>query len=162
MIDDLSPTARERVRDDVLARLAQVLTLRSMQERNVWTGFGAFWLANAVLLVALVSGGVFPLATIAAVVAGAGVALSVVAALLLRRGAAQIQQCTAVASRLEQRLDTPPELALATAAADDWRVTTLPALCAGVAALLWLLALALSLYAGVFGLMPGTGDDSGF
>ena len=95
------------------SQLNNAVTLVAKQDQIVWTVFGVFWAANAVLLVALFTTGNLPGRPAGIIVSGVGVALSAVWWLIQRRAIGYLDFYGNVMRRLEERLlDENHEIAL--------------------------------------------------
>jgi hypothetical protein len=87
--------------------------MAAKQDQVIWTIFGVFWAANAVLLVALFSSGELPSADVGLLICSCGVGLSVVWLLIQQRAIAWIVYYEKVIERLEgEHLQVPSDVAL--------------------------------------------------
>ncbi len=90
-------------------QLRNAIHLRSAQDQVLWTIFGIFGAANAILLVALFQNEPgYPWVIISL----AGVSASIVWHLLLRRALGHVEMYKKIIEELERRLQIEPELAL--------------------------------------------------
>jgi hypothetical protein len=94
------------------SHLGNAVALAVKQDQIVWTIFGIFWAANAVLLVALFNSGALPKRGVGLMVSLAGVVLSTVWFLVERRIIGYLHFYEAIVERIELELRVPSELAL--------------------------------------------------
>lgn len=135
-------------RDDLWQQLNHAISLRSAEDQVIWTIFGVFWAANALLLVALFQNGKIPMPSIGMVISGVGALLSFVWYQIQRRALGYLYMFEGIVERLERKLEIPAEFAtsgkinqedykkLIKGIRTRWLMTT----CSLVAAILWALA----------------------
>ena len=93
-------------RSELWAQLANALQLRSAQDQVVWSVFGIFWATNGLLLVALFNNGSMPRDRLPLlVIAGVGIALSVVWFLIQRRALGHLVRHERLATEIESALN---------------------------------------------------------
>jgi len=131
-------------------QLANAVSLDASENQVVWTIFGLFWAADAILLVALFTTGDIPKRPVGMLVSLAGVILSAVWYLIQKRAIGYLEFYDAVVDRLERRLGLPTGLAVSGKINDQLykfslkgSVSIRPLMnrCAGASALLWVAAL---------------------
>jgi hypothetical protein len=83
--------------------MGNAVILIAKQDQIVWTVFGVFWAANAVLLVAFFQSGDLPKRPVGLIVSRVGFALSPVWLLIHRRAQAWHDYCVAVMRELEEK-----------------------------------------------------------
>lgn len=104
---------RKGHRQDSWNQLTNAVQMAAKQDQIVWTIFGVFWAANAVLLVALFSNGRLPTAPIGIAVCGTGTILSFVWFIIQRRALRWLAYYDEILYQLERKhLRIPAELAL--------------------------------------------------
>jgi hypothetical protein len=123
--------------------------MASSQDQVIWSIFGTFWAANAVLLVALFATGSPPTSfTVGRVVTGAGFVLSLAWHLIQGRALGHLLRFENLVEKLEERLHIAPELSISGHRNEvDYKnyVSGLPArvvmkFCSAGATILWFLA----------------------
>lgn len=92
--------------------MASAISLATSTNQIVWTIFGIFWAANAVLLVTLFTAGGMPTPLVAAVVSVVGFALSVIWFFVQRRGLRYLGFYDGVVQELEETLEVPEKVSL--------------------------------------------------
>lgn len=98
-------------REELLAQLANTLGLRSSEDQVLWSAFGTFWGANAILLVALFSTGKLPDSPgIAPAVSAIGLAISLVWHWVQQRALGHVERYELLAKRIEERLQVEESL----------------------------------------------------
>lgn len=138
---------------DLLSQLATTWNLRSSQDQVLWTVFGTFWAANAILLVALFDGGKLPTErTVGAVISGVGFLMSGVWHAIQTRALGHIERYEVLAARLENRLDIPEVLSTSPRrnkvdydlyVKGHFSARNIMPLCSALSAAVWLIALLL-------------------
>lgn len=98
-------------RDDLWRQLNHAINLRSTQDQVLWSIFGVFWAANAILLVALFQNGQIPMSAIGIVISVVGALLSCVWHQIQRRALGHILRHETLIERLERQLEIPENLA---------------------------------------------------
>ena len=95
-------------------QLANAVAISAKQDQLVWTVFGVFWTADAVLLVALFTSGELPSREVAIVVAAVGCLLSLVWSIIQFRSIASFRYYELIIERLEsdEYLAIPAAIAL--------------------------------------------------
>lgn len=88
--------------DQLWNQLSNAVVLVAKQDQIVWAVFGAFWAANAVLLVALFTTGKLPEQSVGAIVSGVGLALSVVWLAIEHRAMAWLRFYEGILRELER------------------------------------------------------------
>ena len=101
-------------REELWKQLAAAIAHRSTQDQIMWSIFGIFAAANAVLLVALFPNGEEPRGWPGAAVGGAGLALASVWWLLQWRAIAHVKRLNHLVEKLERLLKVPAGLAMST------------------------------------------------
>ena len=137
---------------DYSGQLSNAVALASTTNQIVWTVFGIFWAANAVLLVALFTTGDLPRRTPGLVVAAVGLALSAVWFLIQLRAILYLGFYEGVIRELESKyLKIPAAVALSRELSDQflksvgsrfWSMRAIMLLCAVASCLAWLWAFA--------------------
>lgn len=143
MIDDVVPVAGAAKDAGLQAQLAAAVNLRVGQDQVAWSIFGIFWPANAALLIALFVGGDLPHPFVGIVISIAGTLMSGVWWLVLRRALSHVARYEALIARLEGRLNIEAELALiGSIKTPGHSARSVMPWCSGIAAFLWLVAVA--------------------
>ena len=100
-------------REELWFQLENLVVLVAKEDQIVWTIFGVFWAANAVLLVALFTTGGTPSANFEAIISVAGTILSIIWFIIQRRAIRWLSYYETVIYRIEKEfLDIPPDIAL--------------------------------------------------
>lgn len=100
-------------RTELWAQLTNAINLRSAQDQVIWSIFGTFWATNAILLVALFTGGGLPTDPIVGVVVGAvGMVISFIWHTIQNRAQGHIMRHEELMERLEKKLGVNPEYAV--------------------------------------------------
>lgn len=95
------------------SQLANAVQLTAEQDQIVWTVFGVFWAANAVLLITLFTEGKLPVRNVGIIVSAVGVVLSAIWAIIQLRALAHLRFYDSVIHRIEEKyIDIPQEVAL--------------------------------------------------
>ncbi len=97
---------------DLWNQLGHAVSMAAKEDQIVWTIFGVFWAANAVLLVALFTTGALPSPPVGIVVSASGAALSSVWFLIQRRAIGWLGYYERIIRELEQKLQVPDAVAL--------------------------------------------------
>lgn len=106
-----NPNKLERA--EIWNQLSNTINLRSSQDQVLWSIFGTFWAANAILLVALFTTGKLPESPIVGIVVSiVGVILSFTWHIIQKRALAYIIRHEDLMSNLEGKLEFEPELAV--------------------------------------------------
>ena len=93
-------------------QLQNAINLRSSQDQVLWSIFGVFWAANAILLVALFATGKFPSNPIVIpLIACLGIALCYVWYAIQKRALGHIVRHEELMRRVEKKLDFDPYVA---------------------------------------------------
>lgn len=90
--------------DLLSSQLTRAVTLVTKQDQVVWTIFGIFWAANALLVVALFTTGALPKPVVGLVVSAVGIGLSVLWTLVQGRALKFLGFYEKVMADLEERL----------------------------------------------------------
>lgn len=93
-------------------QLRNTTTMVVSQDRSVWSIFGIFWAANAVLLVALFRTGEMPTGLVGKSVSGVGMLLSLAWLSIQQRALAYLHRYEDLAERIERELSFDPRFAL--------------------------------------------------
>jgi hypothetical protein len=102
-----------RVQDDLWNQLGNAVSMAAKEDQIVWTIFGIFWAANAVLLVALFTTGTIPNPFVGIVVSTVGTILSWVWFFVQRRAIGWLAYYERIIQKLEEKhLNIPREIAL--------------------------------------------------
>ncbi|MEK7994197.1 MAG: hypothetical protein AAB403_10375 [Planctomycetota bacterium] len=112
---DTEPRAtagRSAISDGLWQQLGHAVSLDTSENQVVWTIFGLFWAADAILLVALFTTGDIPKPTVGMLVSAAGAVLSAIWYLIQKRAIGYLEFYDGVVDRLERQLGVPTELAL--------------------------------------------------
>ena len=106
-----APTGRV---EHARAQLPHAVALAAKQDQIVWTIFGIFWTANAVLLVELFTSGQLPMRAAAIAISAFGSVLSLLWSVIQFRSVAGFRYYEAIIQRLESAdfLDVPRAIAL--------------------------------------------------
>jgi hypothetical protein len=94
------------------SQLACAVSMAAKEDQIVWTIFGVFWAANAVLLVALFTTGALPSVLVGIIVSATGAILSWIWFLIQRRAIRWLAYYESIIWKLEEKLSLPPDLAL--------------------------------------------------
>ena len=101
------------VRGDLWNQLGNAVSMVGKEDQIVWTIFGVFWAANAVLLVALFTNGSIPAPSVGIIVSSAGTMLSWVWYFIQRRAIGWLAYYERILHLLEEKyLNIPGEIAL--------------------------------------------------
>ena len=103
-------TSAKQSPDKLWTQLGHAVALAAKQDQIVWTVFGVFWAANAVLLVALFTTGDLPKRPAGLIVSIVGLAISVVWAAIQIRAIAWLNFYDEVMKKLEDLLQPPVRL----------------------------------------------------
>ena len=100
-------------RPELWSQLGNAINLRSSQDQVLWSIFGAFWAANAILLVALFTTGDLPSnPAVGLIVAGVGVSLSLIWHGIQNRALGHVKRHEELMKTLEEALDIDPRFAV--------------------------------------------------
>lgn len=100
-------------RDELWGQMEHSVVMAAKEDQIVWTIFGVFWAANAVLLVALFSSGEMPNAKAGTVISAAGAILALVWFVVQRRAIRWLSYYENIIYRIEKEyLIIPPDIAL--------------------------------------------------
>src|SRR5689334_1105882 len=88
-------------RTELWTQLANALQLRSSQDQALWSGFGAGWVINAILLVALFPGGVLPSDPVGMLISAFGALLALVWYAIQERALGHLMRHEALIAKLE-------------------------------------------------------------
>ncbi|MGD0922788.1 MAG: hypothetical protein ABSA70_13630 [Terriglobia bacterium] len=100
-------------RAELFPLLNNAVSMCANEDQIIWSVFGTFWAANAILLVALFSAGKLPESPfIGSVVAAVGAVMSLIWHLVQRRALGHLARFEDVVHRLEEQLGISPQLAL--------------------------------------------------
>lgn len=103
-------------REELWNQLSHAIDLRSSQDQVLWSIFGFFGAANAVLLAALFASGGFPKDPwVPVVVVSAGILLSITWQLISSRALGHISRHEALMKAIEYKLQIPQTLAVSAA-----------------------------------------------
>ena len=105
------PSGTER--SELFQQLNNALSMCANEDQIIWSVFGTFWAANAILLVALFSTGKLPESPfVGPAVSAVGALLSLVWHLIQRRALGHLERFEDLVQRLEEQLAIKPYLAL--------------------------------------------------
>jgi len=95
-------------------QLGHAVTMAAKEDQIVWTIFGVFWAANAVLLVGLFTTGEMPSAKVGVVISTIGIVLSCVWFIIQRRAISWLEYYEKIIFWIEESeyLKIPPDIAL--------------------------------------------------
>jgi hypothetical protein len=99
-------------RTELWTQLANVIQLRSSQAHSLWTGFGAFWVVNALLIVALFPGGVLPSDPVGMLISLFGGLLALIWYSIQERAVGHLLRHEALMSKLETTIGFDPTYAV--------------------------------------------------
>ena len=100
-------------RSEMWIQLTNAINLRSSQDQVLWSIFGTFWAANAILLVALFTTGDLPTNRIVGIiVATFGTVLSIVWHIIQTRALGHLMRHEELMRKLEAKLDFDPDYAV--------------------------------------------------
>ena len=132
---------------DLWNQLGNAVSLASTTNQVVWTVFGIFWAANAVMLVALFTTGDLPARVPGLIVSSVGIALSFIWALIQCRAIRYLGLYEAIIERLENCLKVPTPVSLSRkinvelfkkmVGSSWWSVRPIMIGCAVISLLLW-------------------------
>jgi len=91
-------------RGELWSQLGNAIHLRSAEDQVLWSIFGVFWAANAILLVALFQGGKFPTFSVGMVISVVGTLLSIVWHKIQGRALGHVKRHEELMKRLEREL----------------------------------------------------------
>jgi hypothetical protein len=131
---------REPERDELWEQLANAVAFAAKQDQIVWTIFGVFWAADAVLLVALFTDGKLPEHPVGIVVSVVGFAISLVWSAIQIRAFGWLKCYETVIKQIEvERLHVPALIAVTGSGkrVDGVPVRGLMITCPLVSAALW-------------------------
>jgi len=137
-------------RDDLWRQLNHAISLRSAEDQVLWSIFGVFWVANAILLVALSQNGQIPISAIGIVISVVGALLSIVWHQIQGRALGHVFRYEALVEKIERELAIPPNHATSdNINQEDYnrflgrgiRTRQLMPICSLVASILWTLTL---------------------
>lgn len=102
-------------REEKWGQLSNAISLRSSEDQVLWSIFGTFWAANAILLVALFTTGKLPNdPDVGLVIALVGVIISLAWDKIQRRALGHVKRHEALMYKLEDKLEVDPAFALST------------------------------------------------
>ncbi len=102
---DGKPTARRDLTEqEMWDQLTRARDLCSSEDQVVWSIFGTFWAANAILMVALFTTGSFPSPAVGMTISSVGALLSRIWHKIQRRALGHLRRYEELAHRLEDRL----------------------------------------------------------
>ncbi len=136
---------------DLWNQLGNAVTFDNSENQVVWTIFGLFWAADAILLVAIFTTGDIPKPAVGMLVSIAGTALSVVWYIIQKRAIAYLGFYDSLVEQLESQLQVQPELAASGNLNPTFKsslkgsigIRPLMRWCPGVSAVLWIVAFVL-------------------
>jgi len=99
-------------RTELWTQLANAIQLRSSQDQVLWSGFGAFWAVNAILLVALFPAGVLPSDPVGLLISVFGALLALVWYAIQERVLGHLMRHEALIAKLEATIGFDPTYAL--------------------------------------------------
>jgi hypothetical protein len=103
----------EASQNELWNQLGHAVTMAAKEDQIIWTIFGVFWAANAVLLVALFTTGQLPTTQIGIVVSVTGTILSCVWFIIQQRAIRWLKYYEMIIFRLEDKyLKIPPDVTL--------------------------------------------------
>src|SRR5437773_2326134 len=95
-------------RTELWTQLANAIQLRSSQDQVLWSGFGAYWVVNALLLVALVPGGVIPSDPVGMLISVFGSLVSLIWYAIQERVLGHLRRHEALINKLETTMGFDP------------------------------------------------------
>lgn len=143
---DEHPEPTEPTDGELWNQLGHAVSLDTSENQVVWTIFGLFWAADAIILVALFTTGDVPKPAVGAIVSAVGVVLSAVWYLIQKRAIGYLEFYDGTVERLERRLRIPPDLTVSgninarhyqLSLRGSVRIRGLMNACAGISAALW-------------------------
>lgn len=100
-------------RSELWLQLTNVISMRSNQDQVLWSIFGAFWAANALLLVALFTTGNLPESSVVGIViSGVGILLSLIWHSIQDRALRHLANYEELMTRIETKLEFDSEYAI--------------------------------------------------
>jgi hypothetical protein len=99
-------------RTELWTQLANAIQLRSSQAHSLWSGFGAFGVVNALLLVALFPGGVLPSDPVGMLISLFGALLALAWYSIQERAVGHLLRHEALMSKLESTIGFDPTYAV--------------------------------------------------
>ena len=138
-------------REELWAQLANAINLRSSQDQVLWSIFGTFWAANAILLVALFTGGTLPNDFIVGIVIySVGTLLSLTWHIMQNRALGNLMRHEALITQIEIKLGLDPDYSVSAELnrkpydkylQKGLKARTVMKACSSGGTILWLLAL---------------------
>jgi hypothetical protein len=100
-------------RQELWGQLANAINMRSAQDQVLWSIFGTFWAANAILLVALFTTGTMPTSPVVGIVVSiVGAVLSSAWYAMQARALGHLMRYEELIKRIENKLNFDPEYAI--------------------------------------------------
>ena len=99
-------------RTELWTQLANAINLRSSQDQALWSGFGAYWVVNALLLVALVPSGILPSDPVGMLMSAFGSLLSLIWYAVQARALGHLLRHEALITKLEAAIGFDPAYAV--------------------------------------------------
>jgi hypothetical protein len=100
-------------RKELWNQLTNAINMRSSQDQVLWSIFGTFWAANAILLVALFTTGKLPTdSTVCTVVSVVGIMLSLTWYAIQARALGHLMRYEELIKRIESKINFDPDYAL--------------------------------------------------
>ena len=127
-------------RPELWRQLGNAIHLRSAQDQVIWSIFGVFWAANAILLVALFSSEAYPRYVVGTIISVVGFFLSLAWHGIQCRALRYIRRHETLRDRIERQLSIPTELATSVRINHGIPARRIMPICSLVAAILWALA----------------------
>jgi len=100
-------------RNELWSQLSNAINMRSAQDQVLWSIFGTFWAANAILLVALFTTGTMPQdSSVGIVVSSVGTFLSLIWYAIQARALGHLMRHEELIKRIEKELQFDPNYAI--------------------------------------------------
>jgi len=139
-------------RSDLWNQLANAIDLRNAQDQVLWSIFGTFWAANAILLVALFPSGRFPkVPAVGIIISLVGMIMSLIWYGMQRRALGHLNRHEELITEIETRLGIDQKLATSARINDESYARNLGG---GIAAR-WLMKISSIIVAGFWAIMLG-------
>ncbi len=103
---------QELDRPEIWGQLTNAINLSTREDQVLWSIFGVFWGANAILLVALFTTGSLPSPAVGIVVSAVGVSLSFTWHIIQRRALGHLERFEELIRKLEEKLGFHPDYAI--------------------------------------------------
>lgn len=122
-------------------QLQNAISSRSAQDEVLWSMFGVFWGANAIMLVALFTTGRFPIPAVGLIISILGFLLSNAWHIMQGRAILHIEKFEQIIEQSEEYLSIPAELKTNRPVAEGISARNVIRLCSLWATLIWLVFL---------------------